>query len=70
MKKKIIMETVETIIDNIYEVSGEYMYEYGNYSESNDKFVKDQEIILIEVIKELNKRVRDVEQYQSMYSIN
>ena len=60
MKKKIIMETVETIIDNIYEVSGEYMYKYGNYSESNDKFVKDREVILTKVIKELNKRVRDV----------
>ena len=60
MEKKIIMETVETIIDNIYEVSGEYMYKYGNYSESNDKFVKDREVILTKVIKELNKRVRDV----------
>jgi len=57
MEKKIIMETVETIIDNIYEVTGEYMYESGQYDESNNKFVEEQEKYIIEVIKELNKRI-------------
>ena len=57
MEKKIIMETVETIIDNIYEVTGEYMYESGQYDESNNKFVEDREKYVLEVIKELNKRI-------------
>jgi len=57
MKKKIINETVETIIDNIYEVTMMYMYESGKYDESNNKFIEDQEKYVLEVIKELNKRI-------------
>ena len=57
LNKKIINETVETIIDSIYEVTQEYMYESNQYNESNDKFVEDQEKYVIEVIKELNNRI-------------
>jgi gas vesicle protein len=57
LKEKIINETVETIIDSIYEVTQEYMYESNQYNESNDKFVEDQEKYVIEVIKELNNRI-------------
>ena len=56
---KVVQETVDTIVDKLYQQSEHYMYEYGNYSESNDKFVQEQEQIVLEVIKELNKRVRD-----------
>ena len=56
---KVVQETVDTIVDKLYQQSEYYMYEYGNYSESNDKFVQEQEQIVLEVIKELNKRVRD-----------
>tara|TARA_R100001594_G_scaffold72969_1_gene107559 strand:+ start:37 stop:219 length:183 start_codon:yes stop_codon:yes gene_type:complete len=57
LKEKIINETVETIIDSIYEVTQEYMYESNQYDESNDKFVEEQEKYVIEVIKELNNRI-------------
>jgi hypothetical protein len=37
------------------------MYEYGEYTESNDEFVEDQEEIVVEIIKELYNRVRGTE---------
>jgi hypothetical protein len=37
------------------------MYEYGEYSESNNKFIEDQEEIVVEIIKELYNRVRSTE---------
>ena len=68
-RNKIITETVETIIDKLYQESEYYMYEYGGYTESNDKFVDDQEEIVIEIIKELYNRVRGTEQYLSTKNI-
>ena len=58
LKNKIIEETVETIIDKLYQESEYYMYEYGKYSESDDKFIEDQEQIVVEIIKELNNRIK------------
>ena len=58
LKNKIIEETVETIIDKLYQESEYYMYEYGEYSESDDKFIEDQEQIVVEIIKELNNRIK------------
>ena len=62
LNKKIITETVETIIDSIYEKTGDYMFEYGSYSreyeETNDEFFEDREEYIIEVIKELNNRIK------------
>ena len=69
LKNKIITETVETIIDKLYQESEYYMYEYGEYTESNDKFVEDQEEIVVEIIKELYNRVRGTEQYLSTKNI-
>ena len=57
VKNKIIFETVETIIDNIEEKLVDYMYEYGNYTESNDKFYSDKEELTELVIKELYNRI-------------
>ena len=59
-KNKIIEETVETIIDKLYQESEYYMYEYGKYSESDDKFIEDQEKIVVEIIKELNNRINKI----------
>ena len=59
-KNKIIEETVETIIDKLYQESEYYMYEYGKYSESDDKFIEDQEQIVVEIIKELNNRINKI----------
>jgi len=60
--KRIVNEITDTIIDHLYEESEHYMYEFGEYEESsvnifNDKFVEDQEKYVLEVIKELNKRI-------------
>ena len=60
MEKKIINEITETIIDNLYEQSEYYMYEMDEYTESNNNFIEDQEKYILKVIKELNKRVREV----------
>ena len=62
LNKKIITETVETIIDSIYEKTEDYMFEYGSYSreyeETNNEFFEDREEYIIEVIKELNNRIK------------
>ena len=58
-KNKIIEETVETIIDNIEEKLVDYMFEYGEYSETNNKFYSDKEELFSEVIKELNNRLKN-----------
>ena len=57
VKNKIMLETVETIIDHLYETSHHYMFKFGKYGESDDKFIEDQEEIVKSVIKELNKRI-------------
>ena len=60
VKNKIIEEKVETIIDNIEEKLVDYMYEYGNYTESNDKFYNDKEELFSEVIEEINNRLKNI----------
>ena len=57
MNKEIINNITETIIDDLYEQTIHYMYKDGDYTESNDEFCEDQEKFVIEVIKELNKRI-------------
>ena len=54
----IINETVDTIIDSIYEKTEHYMFETGRYTETNDEFFEDREEYIIEVIKELNNRIK------------
>ena len=56
-KNKIIEETVETIIDNIEEKLVDYMFDLGDYSETNNKFYKDKKDLFNKVIKELNNRI-------------
>ena len=69
MKNKIVLETVETIIDNLEEKLVDYMFEYGEYSETNDEFYSDKEELTKLVIKELNSRLRESEQYLTTNSI-
>ena len=59
LNKKIINETVDTIIDSIYEKTEDYMYEYGKYTESNNEFFEDREEYMIEVINELYNRLKN-----------
>jgi chorismate mutase len=60
MNREIINEVTDTIVDKIYQETEYYMYEVGKYKESNDKFVEDMEKYVVEVIKELNYRIKEV----------
>ena len=57
-ENKIVEETVDTVIDNIYDKLEDYMYEYGNYTESDNRFVGDREEYMLDVIKELYNRIK------------
>ena len=59
VKNKIKSETVETIIDVIDEKLVEYMYEYGDYSESDNRFFDDKEELFSQVIEEINNRLKN-----------
>ena len=56
---KVVDETVDTIIDNIEDNLVHYMFEYGNYEETNNKFFNDKEEMFIKVVKELNNRINN-----------
>ena len=58
-KNKIIEETVETIIDNLEEKLVDYMFEYGDYNESDNKFYRDKEELFSKVIEEINNRLKN-----------
>ena len=60
LKNKIIRETVETIIDNIDEKLVDYMFDYGNYEETDDRFFNDKEEMFCQVIEELNNRINNI----------
>ena len=59
VKNKIKSETVETIIDVIDEKLVEYMYEYGDYTESDNRFFDDKEELFSQVIEEINNRLKN-----------
>ena len=54
---KVVDETVDTIIDKIDEVLVDYMYEYGDYEESDNKFFDEKEEMFVFVIEELYNRI-------------
>ena len=58
MIEKIIDETIDTIIDSIDEKVVDYMYEYGDYKESDNRFTNDKELITRLVIKQLYHRTK------------
>ena len=57
VKNKIVEETVDTIIDSIEEKLVDYMFDLGQYSETNNKFYSDKEELTELVIKELYNRI-------------
>ena len=59
-KERIIEETVETIIDNLEEKLVDYMYEYGDYNESDNRFYNDKEELFSQVIEEITNRLKNV----------
>ena len=58
VKNKIVEETVDTIIDSIEEKLVDYMFDLGDYSETNNKFYSDKEELTELVIKELYNRIK------------
>ena len=54
---KVVDEVIDTLVDNLEELTTHYMYEVGGYTESNSKFVVDHEKICDQVIKELYNRI-------------
>ena len=57
---KVVDETVDTIIDKIDEVLVDYMYEYGDYEESDNKFFDEKEEMFGKVIEELYNRINNL----------
>lgn len=57
--ERIIDETVDTIIDSIDEKTVDYMFEYGNYEETDNQFVEDLVVFKQQVIKELFNRINN-----------
>jgi hypothetical protein len=57
--ERIIDETVDTIIDSIDEKTVDYMFEYGNYEETDNQFIEDLKIFKTEVVKELYNRINN-----------
>ena len=55
--ERIIDETVDTIIDSIDEKTVDYMFEYGDYKETDDQFVEDLRVFKRQVITELYNRL-------------
>ncbi len=56
MLEKIVNETIDTTIDSIDEVVVDYMYEHGDYKESDNRFIHDKDLITRLVIKQLYHR--------------
>ena len=68
--ERIIDETVDTIIDSIDEKTVDYMFEYGDYKETDDQFVEDLRVFKKQVITELfnrinNKQYVNIQNYKS-----
>jgi hypothetical protein len=57
--ERIIDETVDTIIDNIDEKTVDYMFEYGDYEETDNQFLEDLKIFKKEIITELYNRINN-----------
>jgi len=55
--EKVVDETVDTLIDSLDELTVDYMYEYGNYTESNTRFALDKEVYEKLIVKELYNRL-------------
>ena len=59
IENEIVSETVDTLLDKVYEELEYYMYESGNYDESDDEFMEDYEAMELEVVKELYNRIKN-----------
>jgi hypothetical protein len=56
---EVVDETVDTLLDKVYESLEYYMYESGHYDESDDEFMEDYKVMELEVVKELYNRIKN-----------
>jgi hypothetical protein len=57
--ERIIDETVDTIIDSIDESTVDYMFEIGDYKETDDQFLEDLIVFKKQVVEELYNRINN-----------
>jgi diphthamide synthase (EF-2-diphthine--ammonia ligase) len=55
--EKIVDETIDTLVDKLDEITVDYMFEYGNYEETDEQFVQDLPVFKRAVIIELYNRL-------------
>ena len=55
--EKIVDETIDTLVDKLHDLTTDYMFEYGKYEETDDKFHQDHTMYRELVIKEMYKRL-------------
>ena len=56
---KVVDETVDTLIDDLWEKTCDYMYEYSDYTESDDNFYENYKVIEKKVVEELYNRIKN-----------
>jgi len=54
-EKEVIDKVCDRVVNTIYNELDYYMFAELGYTETNDKYVEDADMLIIKVIKELNK---------------
>ena len=57
-EQEVIDKVCDRVIFHLYNELDYYMFEELGYTETNDKYVKDAEKLIIKVIKELFKEIK------------
>jgi diphthamide synthase (EF-2-diphthine--ammonia ligase) len=55
--ERIVDETIDTLVDKLDEITVDYMFEYGNYEETDEQFIQDLPVFKRAVIIELYNRL-------------
>jgi len=55
--ERIVDETIDTLVDNLDEITVDYMFEYGDYKETDEQFTQDLPVFKRAVIIELYNRL-------------
>tara|TARA_Y200000002_G_scaffold277878_1_gene232042 strand:+ start:3138 stop:3308 length:171 start_codon:yes stop_codon:yes gene_type:complete len=54
-EQEVINRVCDRVVNTIYNELDYYMFEELGYTETNDKYVEDADILINKIIKELNK---------------
>ena len=55
--EKIVDEVIDTLVDKLDEITVDYMFEYGNYEETDEQFVHDLPMFKRAVVTEIYNRL-------------